>query len=351
MLSDDPFVRQLEEEQETPRIQSCRWVWCRETFSGRPALNDHVISVHVNHKSVRRSDIPTLRQLEEASSEAFDIIPKALEPNPSSLPSTPTSSPLSFPSALPSPTQGEPSIPYNGQPNNQSVEHSSPLRTPRPEGLNDTPCPSVAHSLPFTPLKSAVEPNFASLSSPADSHLYSPVIPKSPGLSKMVSDTINSCKRRSMGYRDNSPSISSSASSRDSVEKQLTQSMENCSPRSDNNSIKKAGLAKEVTQSQLQTHSVTITRLQSTAHSSARVRRQTWYQGVPKSHLRTSKPSRARRMAATVSHSHKSSRPDGSSGSGASSTPEWPQIPQEEGHTNAHPFPYQTQPSYDSQPM
>ena len=190
------------------QIHGCRWAWCSEFFHSSAALAGHVLSVHLPAaQPVRRADLPVLRRVEEGYSQSFDLLSRAdfeamkssrrySEHLPSSLPSPPPSTPTSLPSAFP------PSPPQQPCPDNLAVR----------EGLRST------EPFPCTPGKNN-QPTFASLSSPAESHLYSPCIPESPSLSRMISDAV----RAGEGL-DESPSKSSS-SSRESVEQQLTQSI------------------------------------------------------------------------------------------------------------------------------
>lgn len=187
-------------------IHGCRWAWCRQFFLSSTALVGHVISVHLPAaQPVRRSELPMLRRVEEGYSQSFDLLSKAdfeavkasrhySECLPSSLPSPPPSTPTSL--LPPSPPQQSPGRP-------DSADYPA-VREGRSTEL-----------LPRTPK----QPTFASLSSPAESHLYSPPIPESPSLSRMISDAVSTGEEL-----DKSPSKSSSSSC-ESVEQQLTQSI------------------------------------------------------------------------------------------------------------------------------
>ncbi|KAK2466068.1 hypothetical protein APHAL10511_001710 [Amanita phalloides] len=158
-------------------IHGCRWAWCRRSFASTSALADHVFADHLTtSQPVRRSDLPMLRRIEEGYSKNFDLLSKARF------------------ELIKLPAQPLPSPPASTSPS------SSPI--------------------PLTPAKN--DPSFASLSSPAESHLYSPCIPDSPDLSRMISDAVRA--RNVLNNMGESPSKSSS-SSRESVEQQLTQSM------------------------------------------------------------------------------------------------------------------------------
>ena len=133
-----------------------------------------------------------LRRVEEGYSQTFDLLSRA--DFEAVKPSRHYSERL--PSSLPSPP-----------PSSHSADHPVVREGPHSTEL-----------LPGTPDKNK-QPTFASLSSPAESHLYSPHIPESPSLSRMISDAVSTGEEL-----DNSPSKSSS-SSRESVEQQLTQSI------------------------------------------------------------------------------------------------------------------------------
>lgn len=174
-------------------IHGCRWAWCRQFFPSSSALAGHVISVHLPAaQPVRRSELPMMRRVEEGYSQSFDILSRA--DFEAVKPSRHYSECL--PSSLPSPP-----------PSSHSADQPAVREGPRSTEL-----------LPATPDKNN-HPSFASLSSPAESHLYSPRIPESPSLSRMISDAVST-----VDELDKSPSKSSS-SSRESVEQLLTQSI------------------------------------------------------------------------------------------------------------------------------
>lgn len=241
-------------------IHGCRWAWCRQFFSSSAALAGHVISVHLTAaQPVSRADIPMLRRVEEGYSQSFEILSRAdfeaVKSSASSLPSPPPSTPTSLPSAVfPSPTQ---------QP-----------RTP--------PVDPALH----TPQKNE-EPSFASLSSPAESHLFSPCIPESPSLSRMISDAVRAGERPN----DISPSKSSS-SSRASVEQQLTPSLGDVELSSQ--SFPSQPSARQHTVSVLFLYEAVILMMQVTIPGprkpplpfNNRGQRQAWYQTRPKQRKR-----------------------------------------------------------------
>ncbi len=286
-------------------IHGCRWAWCRQFFSSSAALAGHVVSVHLAAaQPVSRADLPMLRRVEEGYSQSFEILSRAdfeavksparIDQLPSSLPSPPPSTPTSLPSAVfPSPTQ---------QP-----------RTP--------PADPAVH----TPQKNT-EPSFASLSSPAESHLFSPCIPESPSLSRMISDAV-----RAGESLDDSPS-KSSASSRASVEQQLTPSLGDIELSSQ--SFPSQPFARQHTVSILLCTNVMILIMQVTIPGPRkpplpfnRGQRQAWYQTRPKQ--------RKRSTMLSVVVSPESSHPQSPA-------------PATEGPVESQ-FPYQTQASYDSQ--
>ncbi|KAF8351630.1 hypothetical protein F5887DRAFT_938424, partial [Amanita rubescens] len=271
----------------------CRWAWCRQFFSSSAALAGHVISVHlVAAQPVSRGDLPMLRRVEEGYSQSFEILSRAdfeavkspahIDQLPSSLPSPPPSTPTSLPSAaFPSPTQ---------QP-----------RTP--------PVDPAIHK--------NNEPSFASLSSPAESHLFSPCIPESPSLSRMISDAVRAGERL-----DDSPS-KSSTSSLASVEQQLTPNLDDTELSSQN----------FPSQPSARQHTVTIpVPRKPPLPFNNRGQRQAWYQTRPKQ--------RKRPTMLSVVVSPESSLPQSPSASNGGPAMEGPVESQ---------FPYQTQASYDSQ--
>ncbi|KAF8969449.1 hypothetical protein BDZ97DRAFT_1795694 [Flammula alnicola] len=254
-------------------IYSCKWAWCRCTFSDNAALVHHVVHDHARRSiPVRRRDIAMIRRAEEGSGESFKIsylmkdlyssnsekstqisaeqasvIPAAKEPS-SSLPSPPASSPpfyVARSQAGPLPTRQSSSTP----PTSESQEENQPLPEPSTAGkATKAAVPSATPELEASQEQRAIvsTPTFASLSSPADSPAPLP-IPNSPSFSSLVERP----NKRKLAFEvpENAPqsklyhsqshplsqstSSFSSTGSQLSVEMQLTQSPESGSEGDD----------------------------------------------------------------------------------------------------------------------
>ena len=56
------------------QLFSCRWAWCRLTFSDNAGLVHHVLHDHVRRAiPVRRRDISTIKRAEEGKGESFKM--------------------------------------------------------------------------------------------------------------------------------------------------------------------------------------------------------------------------------------------------------------------------------------
>jgi hypothetical protein len=56
------------------QLFSCRWAWCRLTFSDNVGLVHHVLHDHVRHAiPVRRRDISMIKRVEEGKGESFKV--------------------------------------------------------------------------------------------------------------------------------------------------------------------------------------------------------------------------------------------------------------------------------------
>ncbi|KAF8631591.1 hypothetical protein AX15_002339 [Amanita polypyramis BW_CC] len=258
-----------------------------------------------------------LRRVEEGHTQSFDILSKAhfeVLHSGSLLPPPPHYAPR------PSPGQEFPPV---GHPVNNALDRDHPAAQVLNMRAKSLP---PAQPVPCTPAKA--EPTFSSLSSPANSRMYSPCIPESPSLSPMISDAIRA---------------RSSFSSQESVEQHLTQSLNKYSQQeyspADANGEQSLPTP---TQSLSKSHIVTITDPQNRPHSLTLRQTQTWYQTKPKI-------KRMRKLSAVIPPSSQSGSPHIRPPSTTSSTPEWSQQSQATGPNDSQQYPYQTQAPYNSQ--
>ncbi|KAF8076562.1 hypothetical protein FPV67DRAFT_1471953 [Lyophyllum atratum] len=245
-----PRFSSLSQSQNHPEIHSCRWSWCRLTFDTNAGLEHHVIHDHVlTAVPVRRDDIAIYRRVEEGIGESLTLSglgmstsshviasgskPRTIEENTveleltSSLPSPPASSPTS------ATFEDVGQYPYDYA---SAFAPEAPLRNPFPPShLND-----IVHEDSTTPKRRQTPPSFASLSSPLDYQFDMLADPPMPTFDSLVESAIGANRRRTedspakpspssqpgCGGTQGSQVSSTSSSSYDSVEKQLTQSMD-----------------------------------------------------------------------------------------------------------------------------
>ncbi|KAF8238842.1 hypothetical protein L208DRAFT_1387158 [Tricholoma matsutake] len=234
-----------------PRIHSCRWAWCCLSFSINAELVHHVIHDHVRQAvPVFRKDIPMLRRVEEGIGESmsgFGTSYTTSHPNhEDQLSGGPTSKKDVYDSSLPSPPSPPLLTSSDGETGNSSPDSNA--SQPPPPHMQQTSSPNMA-SRPGTPTKSqpllarspeskCVTPTFALLPSPAGSPVIRSV-PGSPSFDSLLREATNGKRKREDEHFSLAQSLSSqwqnsqeshnslsSSGSQDSVEKQLTQSMD-----------------------------------------------------------------------------------------------------------------------------
>ncbi|TFK43729.1 hypothetical protein BDQ12DRAFT_675457 [Crucibulum laeve] len=272
--------------QATPSYQAngCRWNWCGQIFSTTEELLHHVIHAHVRRATpVRRGDIPMLRRAEEGigSSFNFSAIAGSTQSNDDTFKVSATSKEDAMPICTQEPSSSLPSPPASSPP---SLVHAY---SPEPKGTRFSSSASDVYSYAYdyerrspeqfqgqasgqpaqpletiyitsssneggisgrirspVPIISRRAPTFSSLVGNADSP-PSQTTPASPTLEALVADAIRSKKRkthpdidadvpslrRKIPESDDSINgqysqiLQSSYDSHDSVEKQLTQSL------------------------------------------------------------------------------------------------------------------------------
>ena len=64
----------ISSQDQSVQLFSCKWAWCRSTFSKNAGLVHHVVHDHVHRAiPVRRRDISMIRRAEEGKGESLKI--------------------------------------------------------------------------------------------------------------------------------------------------------------------------------------------------------------------------------------------------------------------------------------
>ncbi|KAF8812244.1 hypothetical protein BYT27DRAFT_7207677 [Phlegmacium glaucopus] len=220
---------------QSSQLFSCKWAWCRSTFSNNAGLVHHVVHDHVHRAiPVRRRDIPMIRRAEEGKGESLKISELMVDIYSYSTISHKSVEPPQEPSSsLPSPPASSPALHSPGlapSPRSPSLEHRKKIKPRSPDHLS---CQTLS------PLPSSNQiTSFASLSSPEserapfsfeipDSPLFSSLVER-PNKRKITSNIADSKSRNKTHANEPHPfSLSQPPSSlfdsQKSVEVQLTQ--------------------------------------------------------------------------------------------------------------------------------